>query len=99
MRDSLTNLNTMWDIAIENTDIFNQQDLFEILVAHLGHTVTSALRATNKNIRPCYAFIPCNECDYFKFCSVQYEAMKIRSKEECQQNLEKYVSSFHSQPT
>ena len=95
----LVNLNTAWELATEYPESFDEEDLFIIIKAHLGSKLANNLREKGSTERPCYEFLSCKECAYFKFCLVQQEPLTVRSRKECQQNLEKYVSSFHSQPT
>lgn len=93
--EALTNLDTAWDIMIENKEVFNENDLFILLSAHLGETVAEALRNNSVSQRPCYDFLGCEECLYFKFCLKKSTVIKLRSTEECQETLKKFVSSFH----
>ena len=97
MLDSLVNLDTVWDLATENREVFSEEDLGAILEAHFGEELAKALRNKDTVSLPCYKFIPCEECDYLKFCVVRREAFSIRSKEECQKKLKSFVSSFPSQ--
>ena len=99
MHDPLTNLNTMWDIAIEYSDTFDTNDLFNILEAHLGDKLANNLMDLEPITSPCYAFIPCEECSYTKFCTFQRSPLDVRGKQSCQQTLKKFTSSFPSQST
>ena len=94
MKDLLINLNTVWELAVNNPDIFSQEDLYEILEAHLGYRIANGLRDKTHMHSPCYEFIPCEECMYTKFCLLQRAILPIRSAKECQQNLKKFVSNF-----
>jgi len=91
INDPLTNLNTIWDLAKENTDVFDTADLFTILTAHLGNELANSLMDSEPTQRPCYAFIPCEECLYTKFCLLQRSPLSVRSKPSCPQNLKKFV--------
>lgn len=90
-----TNLATIWEVAVEHREVFDEFNLFEILSAHLGEPTAIALRSSNETTRPCYAFIACKECNYFKFCLLRKERLPIRSAKECQQTLKNFVLNFH----
>ena len=89
------NLLTIWEVAVENRDVFDEQNLLDILSAHLGTETAEALRSNNDNIRPCYAYIACDDCNYHTFCLLRKEQLTLRSSVECQQTLKNFVSNFH----
>lgn len=61
------NLESMWEIMLDNPDVFNEKDLIVLLESHLNYDVAISLRAIGA-IPPCYQSAPCASCAYERFC-------------------------------
>jgi len=64
------NLESAWELMIENQDVFSEKDLIVLLEGHLNYDVAIGLRGIDA-IPPCYQYAPCIDCVYVNFCRNQ----------------------------
>ena len=94
------NLESVWELMIENPDAFNEEDLIILLERYLNYDIAISLRAFGA-IPPCYQNAPCSSCAYERFCRNQEQRPpkemsdgRYRSEEDYRQQLLKNISAI-----